>query len=107
MVKHPKYQAMDDARQEAIPRLFAEICGNRQDLSLERVEPVVAVDPKPGPIPRPIFHVKQAGRDDNLAVIHPNGYAECFEDSFKESFDKMVQELEDIAKQALRDFNGH
>ncbi|MGY5852420.1 MAG: hypothetical protein RTU92_02510 [Candidatus Thorarchaeota archaeon] len=99
MVKHPRYQAMDDARQEEFPRVFKEICEG--EYVLEVIPPRIPKDPIPGPRPRPTFRILDK-KGKLVAHFHPNGYSECHEDSFKETHDRISESLEKIAQDALK-----
>ena len=100
MVKHPRYQAMDNARQDAIPNVFEKYCNS--EYKLQRVEPKIEEEPKVGPIPRPSFHVFKD--EIRIAVFYPSGFTECFQDDFRETFEKMIEDIERIAQEALTQF---
>ncbi|MFX1474723.1 MAG: hypothetical protein ACFFCO_04490 [Promethearchaeota archaeon] len=100
MVKHPKYQAMDDARQEAIPRAFERFCG--KEYRLEEEEPYRPSVPLAGPIPRPRFHIFHG--KERVATFHPNGYAEHFDKDFLPIFERMRGMIEVAAQQAYEEF---
>lgn len=97
MVKHPRHMAMDDARQLAFPKVFEQNCS--REYNLQRVEPKRVDPPCPGPILRPTFHVFKD--EFHVAEFHPNGSARCIQDDFKVIFDKINDELEEIAQAAL------
>ena len=104
MVKHPRYQAMDDGRQSEIPRAFERHCGNMYQL--KRIEPVREKDPKPGPIPRPTFQVLDS--DGKLvAHFHPWGNSECHDESFRQIFELMNKDIEQAATRALQEYERH
>ncbi|MBD3352020.1 MAG: hypothetical protein GF364_11090 [Candidatus Lokiarchaeota archaeon] len=106
MVKHPKYQAMDQARELEIPRAIEEILEDFKDYELYKVEPVR--DKKIlGPIPRPKFYIRRKDDEEIIAEFHPNGYSECKNDEFKTEFDKINKRVEKVAQQALEDFLSH
>ena len=90
---------MDNARQDAIPKVFEEHCSS--GYKLQRVEPKKE-EPRPGPIPRPSFHVFKG--DLHIATFYPHGFAECYQDDFEGIFDKMKEDLERIAQKALTQF---
>ncbi|MBD3406364.1 MAG: hypothetical protein GF411_09660 [Candidatus Lokiarchaeota archaeon] len=102
MVKHPKYQAMDDARQSEIPRAFEKYCPEEYELDI--IQP--KRDPRPGPIPRPTFRVLDSD-GHLLAHFHPNGYSECHNDSFKDIYEKMKVMIEKAAKRGYEEYQGH
>lgn len=104
MVKHPRYQAMDDARERAIPLLYLKYC--KYDYKLEIIPPVKEKDPKPGPIPRPTFRMLNL-KDNLVAHFHPYGTGKCYKDDFKPTFDKIMQEIDKAAKEALALYEGH
>ncbi len=104
MVKHPRYQAMDNARQSEIPRAFAKYCG--KEFEIKRIEPVREKDPKPGPIPRPTFQILNAS-GTLVAHFHPNGYSECHDESFRNIYEKMKDAIEKAAQRALEEYEGH
>ncbi|MGC9779463.1 MAG: hypothetical protein HZR80_09500 [Candidatus Heimdallarchaeota archaeon] len=102
MAKHPKYQAMDDARQKVIPIAFKEFCTDAYILN--RNDPYISrnSENRPiGPRPRPTFEVINKERK-MIAIFYPNGYSECFDNSFREIFDKINQRIEEAANNALR-----
>lgn len=101
LVKHPKYQAMDNAREYAIPRVFEEYAS--AEYQLKRIEPYIPDEPRPGPIPRPTFEVYN---NDGVMVaqFYPNGYADCKHDAFKPIYDRMVKEIEEAAQRGLKEF---
>ncbi|TXT57465.1 MAG: hypothetical protein BAJATHORv1_10167 [Candidatus Thorarchaeota archaeon] len=101
MVKHPKYQAMDEARQIAIPKAFEKFCPD--DFVLDVIEP--KSDSRPGPIPRPTFRVFSP-QEVLLAHFHPNGYSECHDVSFQEIYEKMKVMIEEAAKRGYEEFQG-
>ncbi|MHA1682221.1 MAG: hypothetical protein ACTSUE_14890 [Promethearchaeota archaeon] len=99
MVKHPKYQAMDRARQEMIPRAFEMLVST--DYKMARVEPSPPSEPVAGPVPRPVFNVINEKTGEIVAVFSPNGYSECMNDDFRGFFKKITRKVEKAAKQAL------
>ena len=104
MVEPPKLQVQFDARQNIIPVLFEKHC--KDNYKLKIIPPKKEKDPKPGPIARPTFQIL----DDSgeiIAFFNPWGKAECFKDEFKHFFEKMVNEIENAAKDALAEFEGH
>ena len=69
------------------------------------IPPTIEKDPKPGPIKRPTFHI----RDDSgelVAFFNPWGTAACYKEEFKHFFDRMVKEINQAAKDALEEFEG-
>ena len=102
MVKEPKYQAMDDARQKEIPKAFEKYCS--KNFTLKEIPPLI--ENIPGPIPRPAFQVLD--KDEAvIAYFHPWGNAKCYRDDFKIIFDQMVIDIEKAAQLALQDYEGH
>ncbi len=99
MVKHPRYQAMDNARQDAIPKVIETYCGD--EFQTKKIMPQ-SKQTRPGPIPRPSFHVLKG--KDRVASFYPNGHSECYIDDFKEVYDKIMRNLEEIAEKALKRF---
>ena len=91
MVKHPKYQAMDDARQSEIPAAFKRYATD--DYECKEIEPVIPDAPYVGPIPRPTFEIFDKDRK-KVATFFPNGYSECFDENFHPIFDKMASDCE-------------
>jgi hypothetical protein len=100
LVKHPKYQAMDNARQHIIPQAFERFCGDKYRLEVE--EPFRPSEPIAGPIPRPTFHIFKG--KNKVAVFHPNGYAACYDNKFKSIFEQMRKVIEEEAQRALAEF---
>ena len=104
LVKHPKYQAMDNARQHAIPRAFEEY--TNEEYTLKRIEPYISDEPRAGPIPRPTFEVYN--KDGKMvAQFYPNGYADCKHEEFRQIFDRMVKAIETAAQRGLKEFMEH
>lgn len=106
MVKHPKYQAMDDARESAIPRAFKTYC--KEDFKLKTIEPRRPRDSEPipaGPVPRPTFEVVDE-QGEKMAEFYPNGYSKCFDEKFQNYFEQMIIVIEKAAQEALEDFEG-
>ncbi len=99
MVKHPRYQAMDNARQDAIPLAIDNYCG--EEFQMKKIMPQ-SKQSRPGPIPRPSFHVSRGA--DRVASFYPNGHSECFDDEFKEIYDKIVKDVEEVGEKALVQF---
>ena len=104
MVKHPKYQAMDNARQHAIPRAFEEYAS--EEYTLKRIEPYITDEPRPGPIPRPTFEVYNKD-GEVVGLFFPNGHYDCKHDEFQQIFDRMVKAIEKAAKRGLKEFMEH
>lgn len=100
MVKHPKYQAMDNARQDMIPRAFERFCGGKYRLEVE--EPFRPSEPVAGPIPRPTFHIHKGKK--KVAVFHPNGYSACYDKGFSALFEKMREVIEEAARRSYEEF---
>lgn len=104
MVKPPIYRAMDDARQEMIPRAIENACKEHPELELVTIPPV---DTKvPGGIPRPSFKItrKHPSRNITVATFSPHKVYKCHDPSFKEEFDEIVRIVEKAADQALEDY---
>ena len=101
MVKHPKYQAMDNARQHAIPRAFEEYAS--EEYTLKRIEPYIPEEPRPGPIPRPTFEVYNKD-GEMVAQFYPNGYSDCKHEAFRQIFDRMVNTIEKAGQRGLKEF---
>ena len=104
MVKHPKYQAMDDARQDAIPKAINNFCND--DYKLKRNEPYNSKNQdnrSSGPRPRPTFEVINKN-NKRVAIFYPNGYSECFDNEFKGIYEKIVQKIDEAADQALHEY---
>ena len=99
MVKHPRYQAMDNARQEAIPNTIEKYCGD--GFSMKKVIPKEKQS-RPGPIPRPSFHVFKG--KEQMASFYPNGHSECYDDEFKDIYDKILNDVEEVGEKALKKF---
>lgn len=101
MVKHPRYQDMDDARQKEIPKAFEKYCS--KNFILKEIPPIIEQEPRPGPIPRPAFQVLD--KDEAvIAYFHPWGNAKCYRDDFKIIFDQMVDYIEKAAEIALQEY---
>jgi hypothetical protein len=101
MVKHPRYQAMDNARQHEIPVAFDR--HNTGKFRMKKIEPREPKERIPGPLPRPTFQVLE--KNGNLvAFFHPNGHAECRNASFRVIFDKMQRDIEEAASETLDNF---
>ncbi len=100
LVKHPRYQAQHVGRMEEIPRAFERYCPN--SYRLERVAP--KRDPKTvGPIPRPTYRILNE-KGELVAHFHPYGHSECYDDSFKEIYDKMARDIEQAGFSAMQRF---
>lgn len=104
MVKHPKYQAMDNAREYAIPCAFEEYAGS--EYTLKRIEPYIPDEPRPGPVPRPTFEVFNKD-GEMVAKFYPNGYADCKLDAFRPIYDRMLKAIEEAAQRGLKEFMEH
>lgn len=101
MVKHPRYQAMDNARQHEIPIAFER--HKTRDFRMKKIEPRESKERIPGPLPRPTFQVLD--KKENLAAFfHPSGHAECRDESFRAIFDRMQRDIERAASKALDEF---
>lgn len=101
MVKHPRYQAQDDGRQEEIPRAFERHCG--KDFELKRIKPKVPDDPLPGPILRPTFQILD--KSGNLvAHFHGGGGSKCHDDGFKVIYEKMKSDIERAGLEAMAEY---
>ena len=99
MVKHPRYQAMDNARQDEIPKAIARYCG--EEFQMKKIMPQ-SKQSRPGPIPRPSFHVFKG--KEQIASFYPNGHSECYDDELKEVHDKIVKDVEEVGEKALERF---
>ncbi|MBD3192631.1 MAG: hypothetical protein GF308_18465 [Candidatus Heimdallarchaeota archaeon] len=107
MVKHPKYQAMDDARESEIPRAFNLFC--KEGFSLRTIKPSHSRESEAipaGPIPRPTFEVVDE-QGEKMAEFYPNGHSKCFDEKFQNYFDQMVVVIEKAAQRALEEFEKH
>ncbi|MCP4763278.1 MAG: hypothetical protein GY870_16005 [archaeon] len=104
MVKHPKYQAMDSARELMIQKSFEIICNEQSDLKLISHEPLPSKEVRTGPIPRPTFEVLEGKSGDKIAEFFPNGYSKCLKANFQPLFEKMVSMIEESAQKAYLDF---
>ena len=103
MVEPPRLQVQFDAREKIIPILIEKYCKDKYELVI--IPPTIEKDPKPGPIKRPTFHL----RDDSgevVAYFNPWGNAVCYKEEFKHIYDKMVKEINQAAKDALEEFEG-
>ena len=103
MVEPPRLQVQFDAREKIIPILIEKYC--RDEYKLVIIPPTIEKDPKPGPIKRPTFHL----RDDSgelVAFFNPWGAAACYKEEFKHFFDRIVKEINQVAKDALEEFDG-
>lgn len=106
MVKHPKYQAMDSAREELIPILVKEKISENPDLLLIETPP--NYNPEiDGPIPRASFTVKNKKTGKLVATFHPYGHNSCKDESFQDDFDDIVKRLQNAADEALKEFEMH
>ena len=103
MVEPPRLQVQFDARQKTIPIVFDKYCKDK--FQLEIVPPKKEKDPKPGPIKRPTFRILDE-KGKLVAYFNPWGNAECYNDNFKDFFDRMVKDIEKAAKDALVEFKG-
>ncbi|MHA1882452.1 MAG: hypothetical protein ACTSUO_05350 [Candidatus Thorarchaeota archaeon] len=90
---------MDNARQEEIPNIIDRHCGD--EFQMKKVMPQ-AKQSRPGPIPRPSFHVLKG--KNRVASFYPNGHSECYDDAFKETHDKIVKDVEEVGEKALKIF---
>ncbi|MBD3189060.1 MAG: hypothetical protein GF308_00365 [Candidatus Heimdallarchaeota archaeon] len=104
MVEPPRLRVQFDARENQIPIVFEKHCS--EDYKLEVIPPKKEKDPKPGPIRRPTFRILNAS-GELVAFFNPHGAAECYKEEFKPFFDRMKQEIEKAAKEALEEFLGH
>ena len=104
MVKPQKEQATEENREYMIPKTFEKYCG--KDFELKRIRardyPQLTVAYLIGPR-RPTFAIY----DDSgevVAEFHSNGYANCKIDSFKSTFEKMVEDIEESAQKVARKY---
>ncbi len=101
MVKPPRFQAMDNARQREIPVAFEKF--KTAQFQMKKIEPKELEEKIPGPLPRPTFQILDS--DGKLvAFFHPHGYGECKEESFKPIFDKMFKAIKRAANKALKEY---
>jgi hypothetical protein len=105
MVEPPRIQVQVDARQKAIPTLFARFCPEDK-YDLEIVSPKKEKHSKPGPSKRPTFRILNKS-GELVAYFNPWGNAECYKDDFQPLFDKIVKKIEKAAADALAKFKGH
>lgn len=103
MVEPPKLQVQFDAREKIIPILFDKYCNDTY--KFVTVPATVEKDPKPGPIKRPTFHIRDES-GELIAHFNPWGAAACYNEEFKPIFDKMVEEINQAVKDALDEFEG-
>ncbi|MFX1294243.1 MAG: hypothetical protein ACFFD2_05220 [Promethearchaeota archaeon] len=101
MVKHPKYQAMDNARQSEIPSAFEEYATDEYKLKI--IEPQTTSKPVAGPIPRPHFEIFDKNKK-LVAQFYSNGRSECLDETFRPIYEKMVDAIEQAAQKALQEF---
>jgi len=96
MVEPPRLQVQFDAREKIIPILFEKYC--KETYKFVTIPPTVEKNPRPGPI-----------RDESgelLAFFNPWGATSCYKEDFKPIYDKMVEEINQAAKDALEEFEG-
>lgn len=105
MVKHPKYQAMDDARQDIIPEAICDFCND--EYKIKRSEPYSKSQHSHplNPRPRPTFEIINT-ENKRVAIFYPNGYSECFDKEFKTIYDKIVLRIKEVANRALTEFEN-
>ncbi|MEA2071012.1 MAG: hypothetical protein U9O98_06945 [Asgard group archaeon] len=102
MVEPPRLQVQLDARQNAIPASFEEIC-SKDNFELKIILPKKEKDPKPGPSKRPTYRILD-NSGGLIAYFNPWGNAEYYNENFKPFFDKMVKKIEQAAAKALEKF---
>ena len=103
MVEPPRLQVQFDAREKIIPILFEKYCKDKYQFVT--VPPTREKNPRPGPIKRPTFHI----RDDSeeiVAFFNPWGTAACYKEDFRQIYDIIVKEMNQAAKDALQEFEG-
>ena len=103
MVEPPRLQVQFDAREKIIPILYEKYCKDKYKFLT--IPPTIEKNPKPGPIKRPSFHL----RDDSgevVASFNPWGIASCYKEDFKSISDTIVEEMNQAAKDALDEFEG-
>lgn len=98
MVKPAKDIAVEENREFMIPKTFEKYCG--KDFELKRIRakdyPQLTVAYLVGPR-RPTFAIYD-DCGDVVAEFHPNGYSNCKTDSFRTTFEKMVEDIEESAQ---------
>ena len=105
MVKHPRYQAMDQARQDEIPLAFEKFCKNKEKYEIRIIEPKIPEESIPGPTPRPTFQIIDKTTGELLAYLHPYGHGECCIDEFEDTYNKIFKQVEKAAVRALKEYN--
>lgn len=87
-----------------IPKTFEKYCGKDFELKQIRAKdyPQLTVAYLVGPR-RPTFAIYDAG-GEVVAEFHPNGYANCKIDSFRSTFEKMVEDIEEAAQEIIKKF---
>lgn len=103
MVEPPRLRVQFDAREKIIPILFEKYC--KETYKFVTIPPTVEKDPRPGPIKRPTFHIRDES-GELLAFFNPWGATSCYKEDFKPIYDKMVEEISQAAKDALEEFEG-
>lgn len=104
MVKHPKYQAMDSAREEILPELIKEALRDKTALDLMIQKPKYGPK-RVGPKPRPTFLIVDKATKEIWATFHPYGHYKCIMEEFEEDYQQIIHEAEEAAERALKNYN--
>lgn len=93
-IKPPQYEELDKGRQRAIPEAYSKICGHIAKYKLIEVPPPTSDDRWGGPLPRPLFEVRDLNDGELVAEFYPNGHFQCHRASFEPYFKRMVEIVE-------------
>ncbi len=106
MVKHPKYQAMDSARESEIPVIFKRVCEGTGYV-IKEFAPKIPDERVCGPIPRASYHVFRKSDRTLMAEFYANGHSELKDEEFQPYYEKMVGMIEGSAQRALDEYKRH
>lgn len=88
-MKPPWYEEMDHGRELAIPKAFAQICGDQDRYELIILPPVRHPHGWCGPLPRHSFHVQDKQSGELVAELHADGRYLCHRMDFQPFLDRM------------------
>ncbi|OPY31016.1 MAG: hypothetical protein A4E32_01998 [Methanomassiliicoccales archaeon PtaU1.Bin124] len=103
-MKPPQYEEMDKGRQKAIPEAFERFAAPLGKYHLVTIPPVKHPQGWCGPIPRPVFEVRDMGGNELVAEFYCNGNYNLYQDDFRPIYDQMVPMIEEAGQRAYLHF---
>ena len=99
MSRHPNYYIVYEARMKEIQKSFDKFCS--KEYSLEKIVKQAPNQPD-GYMDWPLFIIKDQN-GISLATFHSTGEFELIDNTFKKKFDKMVQAIEKVAEEKMKE----